>query len=68
MGNQQAVTLGADITQLDNDVLPDLSLKSQVVLFRVLGPHMGLEVAEEQDRAERGPIDRSPRQADSKCR
>src|SRR5579871_176242 len=50
------MALGADVSQLQDEVTSELALNREVVLRGVLGAHLGLEIAEEQHRTEACPI------------
>src|SRR6202166_4032291 len=61
VGCQQAMALRADVADFEFHVPRQLALDAEVVLRGILGTHVGLEVAEEQDRLKVGPILRGSR-------
>src|SRR5580700_7911801 len=57
-GGQQAMPLGTDIADLQNEVPRQFPLNGEVVLVGVLRAHVGLKFSEEQDGPENRPIHR----------
>ena len=61
MRGQQAVTLRADVAELQHQVPGQFAFDGEIVLSRILRAHLGLEITVQQDGAEGRPILRRTR-------